>query len=82
MRLTIEIDGFKVNLTLPDDTTHLSRNHIESIEDCMALARRGPQPMPEGLVLGEFKPWDGYDKWAEANPEEAARFPQPKDEGV
>lgn len=62
MIITIELNGFKVNLHAPDTLTHLDRNWIETIEDSIVMAKRGPQPMPEGLVLGEMKRWSDLPK--------------------
>lgn len=50
IKVTIDLgDGRSAIAFLPADTTHLSRNNIETIEDTIASARRGPQPIPEGL---------------------------------
>lgn len=50
IKVTIEIGlGQAAIAYLPADTTHLSRNNIETIEDTIASARRRPEPIPEGL---------------------------------
>lgn len=70
MIITVEINGFKVNLEAPDHLTHLDRNWVESIEDCIAVAKAGPRPLPNSIVeVGELRriPWFELPEYPEAD---------------